>query len=126
MTDDIRSVVPAGWWDANVPADANPVEVVQLVGAKMPGHPMLPLLVQIAKGYRANRGQHEQALLRCPVCADTGWREIDQTGRGIVERCRGPLATGCPAVAHKLEQGQKRALGRAGPQAIGRSERKEL
>jgi len=69
--------------------------------------PVQALLDQIAVARQRTVGQREEASIRCPVCNDTGWREIDPTGRGVVERCRGALSSGCPAIAFKTDRARK-------------------
>lgn len=75
---------------------------------------MLEQVEEIRVRARARGRTEDHAVYRCGVCRDTTWIETDT--RGIVERCRGPMRTGCPAIAHRLEQARKRGArtGRGG------------
>lgn len=118
-----KGTVEAGWWDANIPPDSNPNEVVDLLTQLRPNHPSLPMLERIAALYdRAQeRGEYAWDVLRCPVCQDTGWIFAPSTrtrpsltlAAGRADEavvCPGPTAMGCPWIAWTVEQGHRRAV----------------
>lgn len=91
---ELQDTVEHGWWEANVPPEANPVEVVAVVTRLMPEHPALPRLVSIAQRYRESL-KDRPPLFRCPSCLDVGQVEVSSAGRGTWRKCSGPMGSGC-------------------------------
>lgn len=97
-----------GWWAENVDPALDASQVLVLVGRDAPEHPALPRLRRAAEGFEKARSTRDERLFRCFMCKDVGWVELDVSGRGTMERCRGPRNAGCPADEERRQRAVER------------------